>query len=67
MDAVGLFPLSDEKFLRAGGNTDNLRMPDEFGGGFLADVELFHQMHWSVPPPVYQYLFPSNLSLCLIA
>ncbi|ESZ96356.1 tat pathway signal sequence [Sclerotinia borealis F-4128] len=45
LDDVGSISLDEKTFLRAGGTTENARMPDELGGGYMADVEVLHQMH----------------------
>ncbi|PLB49953.1 hypothetical protein P170DRAFT_435237 [Aspergillus steynii IBT 23096] len=45
LDNVGSVALDEETFLRAGGTKENARMPDDLGGGYMADIEVLHQMH----------------------
>ncbi|PVH95584.1 hypothetical protein DM02DRAFT_473460, partial [Periconia macrospinosa] len=45
LDDFGSVALSEEEFLKAGGTLENSKMPDELGGGYMADVEILHQMH----------------------
>lgn len=37
--------ISQGKVLKAGKTTDAIRKPEEFGGGFMASVEVNHQLH----------------------
>ncbi|KAL8626496.1 hypothetical protein Q9189_007809 [Teloschistes chrysophthalmus] len=37
--------VSEEEVLRAGKTTEAIRIPERFGGGFLASVEVQHHLH----------------------
>ena len=37
--------ISEEDLLRSGSLTDAVRIPDDYGGGFMASVEVNHQLH----------------------
>ncbi|KAL8667705.1 MAG: hypothetical protein Q9202_000560 [Teloschistes flavicans] len=55
--------VSEEEILRIGKTTEAIRIPEEFGGGFLASVEVQHQLHCvvSFPNTVSFFLFFSSL------
>jgi len=42
---VDIMSISEEEVLQAGKTTDAIRIPEEFGGGFMASVEVNHQLH----------------------
>ena len=37
--------ISEEDVLKVGKTTEAIRIPPEFGGGFMASVEVNHQLH----------------------
>ena len=37
--------ISEEDLLKSGSSTDAVRIPDDYGGGFMVSVEVHHQLH----------------------
>ena len=37
--------ISEDDLLKSGSSTDAVRIPDDHGGGFMASVEVNHQLH----------------------
>ncbi|KAI4196530.1 MAG: hypothetical protein LQ350_006513 [Teloschistes chrysophthalmus] len=48
--------VSEEEVLRAGKTTEAIRIPERFGGGFLASVEVQHHLH-CVVSSLYFFFF----------
>ena len=37
--------ISEEDLVKSGSSTDAVRIPDDYGGGFMVSVEVHHQLH----------------------
>ena len=37
--------ISEEDLLKSGSSTDAVRIPEDYGGGFMVSVEVHHQLH----------------------
>lgn len=49
--SVSVTSISEDDVIKAGKTTDSIRISDEFGGGFMASVEVNHQLHCLVRSP----------------
>ena len=43
--------ITEEEVLKIGKTTDAIKIPSQFGGGYMASVEVNHQLHCLVSPP----------------
>jgi hypothetical protein len=40
-----MFSITPEEVIKTGGSLDAVRLPSEYGGGYMATAEITHQMH----------------------
>ena len=45
LNEVGIMSISEDDLLKSGSSTDAVRIPDDYGGGFMVSVEVHHQLH----------------------
>jgi len=45
MCKVRVMRISEEQLLKSGFSPDSVRFPEEYGGGFMASLEVNHQLH----------------------
>ncbi|KAL8832369.1 MAG: hypothetical protein Q9170_004905 [Blastenia crenularia] len=45
LDHVGMMSITKEDILRIGKTTDSVKIPPQFGGGYMASLEVNHQLH----------------------
>ena len=58
--AVGIFGISHETLLRTGASEDSVKLPPERGGGYMAMLEVHHQIHCVVSRRFITALHPST-------
>jgi len=45
LEDVRVMSISEEELIKSGFNTDSVRLPEQLGGGYMASVEINHQLH----------------------